>query len=215
MAQKFKNDARALLATPVAIGDTSIVLEAGFGDLFPVADMGVGTAGDWFKVTLEKETGEKEIVKVRTRASGSDILSNVLRAQEGTSALAFDSATTVVGLRLTADDIQRTLEVDWSAIPEEDLAAVSSNKTLTLDCRGQHVDTDDASVTIPAGVFSKGDLVVLYNNSAATRSVIAGAGVTLRWDGGVSGNRTLERYGLCTVFCVATNVFRITGAGVS
>lgn len=105
MAQLFKNDARARVATAVGSGDTSIVLEAGYGDLFPVATMGTGTVGDWFRATLEKDTGEKEIVKVRTRASGSDIFSNVLRAQEGTTAMAFDAGS-VIGLRLTAADVE-------------------------------------------------------------------------------------------------------------
>lgn len=104
MPQLFKNDSRAVLATTIAPADTSIALSSGLGDLFPVATMGVGATGDWFKITLENDLGQKEIVKVRTRGLGSDILSNLQRAQEGTTAMAFDAGT-VVGLRLTAGDI--------------------------------------------------------------------------------------------------------------
>lgn len=141
MAQLFKNDARANLASAISPSDTSLVLEAGYGDLFPVANMGTGTVGDWFKTTLEKETGEKEIIRVRTRSSGSDILSNVLRAQEGTTAMSFDAATSVVGLRLTADDIQSVITAaelmasmglrpipDWSSV----IAAATGYPNLSV-----------------------------------------------------------------------------------
>jgi hypothetical protein len=106
MTQKFNNDARAMLATSISDSDTSIVLSGGSGDLFPVADMGTGSTGDWFKVTLENALSQKEIVRVRTRTMGSDILADVERAQESTVARAFDAGTTVVGLRLTAGDIE-------------------------------------------------------------------------------------------------------------
>lgn len=215
MAQLFKNDARSMLASALGMADTSLVVGAGLGDRFPVATMGTGTSGDWFKVTLEDETGAKEIVKVRTRALGVDVLSNIQRAQEGTTALDFDAGTTVVGLRLTAGDIQSTLEADWAAIPEEDIVPSGSNKTLTIACRGQHVDTDDSSITVPFSVFSKGDLVVIYNNSAADRSIIGAGGTTIYWDGGATGTRTLEPFGICTLFCVSTGTFRISGAGLS
>jgi hypothetical protein len=214
MPQLFKNDARARLATAINDSATTIVVEAGYGDRFPVATMGTGVVGDWFKATLENELGVKEVVKVRTRTAGSDMLADVVRGEEGYAAASWDAGT-VIGLRLTADDIQAVLGVDWSAIPEESVTAVSSVKTLTHDCRGQHVDTDSATILVPSGVFSKGDLVVIYNNSGGNRAINAAGGVTMRWDGGVTGNRVLEPYGLCTVFCVASNVFRITGAGVS
>lgn len=113
MGQKFKNNARALLAAGITASDTSIVVEGGYGDLFPVATLGLGSSGDWFKATLELEGGEREIVKVRTRASGSDVFSEVVRAQEGSTAL-ICPAGTVIGLRFTAADVQGVLD---SAFP--------------------------------------------------------------------------------------------------
>lgn len=104
MSQQFKNDARAVLATSITAVDTSIAVAATLGDLFPPANMGTGVTGDWFKATLENALGQKEIIKVRTRALGSDVFADVQRAQEGTTARAFDAGT-VVGLRLTAGDI--------------------------------------------------------------------------------------------------------------
>jgi hypothetical protein len=108
MPQQFTNNARALLTASIGTTDTSIVIESDKAYLFPVANTGTGSvsaATDWFKVTLQNSSGAVEIVYVRTRPSGSSVFSNVIRGQEGTTALAF-SAGTVVGLRITAADIQ-------------------------------------------------------------------------------------------------------------
>ena len=108
MPQQFTNNARALLTASIGTTDTSIVIESDKAYLFPVANTGTGSvsaATDWFKVTLQNSSGAVEIVYVRTRPSGSSVFSNVIRGQEGTTALTF-SAGTVVGLRITAADIQ-------------------------------------------------------------------------------------------------------------
>jgi hypothetical protein len=65
----------------------------------------VGAALNWFKCTLQNAAGEIEIVYVRTRASGSSVLTNVLRGQEGTTARAYAVGDTI-SLRLTAVDIE-------------------------------------------------------------------------------------------------------------
>ena len=72
----------------------------------------------------------------------------------------------------------------------------------------------DANVTVPPSVFSAGDVVVIYNNSASSVSVLRGSGVTMYWVGGVNGDRALTARGLATLLCVASNVFVITGQGL-
>lgn len=111
MAQQFKNNARSLLVSSINSSVTSIVIESAKADLFPVANVGTGSlpsASDWFKVTLQDSSGAVEIVAVRTRTAGSGVLSNVIRGYDGTTALAF-VAGTVVGLRITAVDVQTAL----------------------------------------------------------------------------------------------------------
>ena len=113
MAQQFRNNARALLTASVTDTATTIVIEATKADLFPIADVGTGSlpsTSDWFKVTLQDPNGNVEIVAVRTRTAGSGILSNVIRGYDGTTALAFVSGT-VVGLRITAEDVQTALDL--------------------------------------------------------------------------------------------------------
>lgn len=217
MPQKIIDNARSILAASINTSATSITVPTGKGDLFPVANTGavpVSSAADWFKLTLELVDGRKEIVYVRTRTTGSDILSNILRAQEGTTALDCPSGT-VVGLRLTALDIQDAVESDWSSIPEEMVAASVGVKTLTADCTGKFVKTDGNNILVPPGVFSDGNVPAVFNNSASNVAVQPGSGVTIRWDAGATGARTLEPYGLCSIFCVDSNEFRIVGAGLS
>lgn len=113
MAQKFANNARALLVAGISDTDTSIVIQAAKADLFPVANVGTGTlpsTNSWFKVTLQNSAGAVEIVAVRTRTAGSGVLANVIRGYDDTTPLNF-VAGTVVGLRITAEDVQTAIDL--------------------------------------------------------------------------------------------------------
>lgn len=113
MAQQFTNNARALLTSSIALDATSLVVESTKADLFPIADVGAGTlpsVNSWFKVTLQDSSGNVEIVAVRSRTAGSGLMSNVIRGYDGTIARAF-TAGTVVGLRITAEDVQTALDL--------------------------------------------------------------------------------------------------------
>lgn len=107
MTQLFSNQARALLTAGILAADTSLSIETAKAGLFPIANTGTGsvpaTATDWFKAVLQDSAGNVEIVYVRTRASNSAVLSNVIRAREGTTARDF-AAGSVCGLRMTASD---------------------------------------------------------------------------------------------------------------
>ena len=88
--------------------------------------------------------------------------------------------------------------------------------TLLVSDLGKVVCITTGGVTIPSGVFSSGDAVTIYNASGSNQTITRGSGVTLRIAGtSTSGNKTLAGYGLCTVLCVASNVFVVGGAGLS
>lgn len=161
MAQLFKNFARARIASSIGSSDTTIVLQSGYGAIFPEANMGTGPTGDWFKCVLEKATGEREIVAVRTRSSGSDILSNVLRAQEGTTAISFD-ANTVIGVRLTSEDV----------------SAMLAPRVLVAG------DTMTGPLQVPAGATGAQAPQVqeVVGKTAATGSAKMPVGTTAEWD---------------------------------
>jgi len=113
MSQLFANRAISILQATINSSATSLTVEAGKADRFPVADTGtdpVNTAGkDWFKAVLRDSAGNWEIVYVRTRTLGSAVLSNVQRAQEGTTAIGF-AAGSIVRVSITAGDIEDSLE---------------------------------------------------------------------------------------------------------
>lgn len=94
--------------------------------------------------------------------------------------------------------------------------AQSGAYVLVAADHGKHISITTGGVTVPAGVFSIGDTVTIFNNSTAAQTITQGASVTLRQVGTTNtGNRTLAGYGLCTILCVASNIFVITGGGVT
>ena len=90
-----KNNAYSTLAGSITDSATSITVQVSHGDRFPVV-----AGSDYSYVTIEDASGNREIVKVTARASGSDTLT-VVRNQEASIAKAFASGS-IVSLRPTA-----------------------------------------------------------------------------------------------------------------
>ena len=91
----------------------------------------------------------------------------------------------------------------------------TSAYTLTASDDGKLVTTN-SNVTVPQNVFSVPDAVTIVNNSSANITIIQGSGVTLRLTGTtVTGNRTIAPYGMASIICVASNVFFISGGGLT
>ena len=87
------------------------------------------------------------------------------------------------------------------------LAATDDGKTISITTGG---------VTVNANILSAGSIVSIFNNSGSNQTITQGSTVTLRQAGTANtGNRTLAQYGVCTVLCVASNTFVISGAGLS
>jgi hypothetical protein len=92
----------------------------------------------------------------------------------------------------------------------------TASYVLLVGDAGQVVSITTGGVTVPSGVFSAGQAVSIYNNSATSQTITQGGGTTMTLaSSGLTGNRTLGGYGLCTVLCIASNTFVITGAGIS
>jgi hypothetical protein len=94
--------------------------------------------------------------------------------------------------------------------------AQSGAYVLQASDDGKHISITTGGVTVPNAVFSTGQTVSIYNNSASNQTITQATSVTLRQAGTANtGNRTLAQYGLATILCTAANTFVITGAGVS
>ena len=95
------------------------------------------------------------------------------------------------------------------------VTAKTSAYILAVGDVGSIISITTGGVTVPSGVFSAGDTVLIYNNSASSQTITQGSSTTLRLPGTAdTGNRTLQQRGLATVLCVASNEFLITGSGL-
>jgi hypothetical protein len=113
---------------------------------------------------------------------------------------------------LTSTSTVSDIAGDLRDVPQNSKTAAY---TLVLSDNGKHISTT-SGVTVPASVFSVGDTVTIYNNSAASITITQGASVILRQVATTNtGNRTLAQRGLATILCVAANEFVITGGGLS
>ena len=96
------------------------------------------------------------------------------------------------------------------------LNAQAAAYTAAIGDTGRVINISAGGVTIPAGVFAANHAFSIYNNSGSNQTITQGASVTLRQAGTTNtGNRTLAPYGVATVLCVASNVFVISGAGLT
>lgn len=95
------------------------------------------------------------------------------------------------------------------------LRTVTGPYTLVGNDLGRTVSVT-GNVTIPANIFSTGDPITIFNNTLTTISLIPAAGVTLYFAAtALTGTRSLTTRALCTVLCVDTNTFVVTGVGIS
>ena len=94
-----------------------------------------------------------------------------------------------------------------------------SNKTsaYTLTANDDNrLITTTAGITVPANIFSAAEATTIYNNSSSSITITPAGGVTLRLSGSnITGTRTLAQRGVCTIMCVASNEFIITGSGLA
>lgn len=87
---------------------------------------------------------------------------------------------------------------------------------LTLSGHGKMIAVTTGNVFVPNAVFSAGDNITVYNNSAASITITQNTSVTMYQVGtATTGNRTLAQRGLATIFCVAANTFVISGGGLT
>lgn len=133
---KFKNNASAKLSTAILSGDTALTVVAGQGALFPTL-----TGGDTFRATLQSSTA-LEIISVTARSTDAF---TIVRAQEGTSAVAF-AAGDLLELRLTEavmeSFVQRT-EADADVTTLDSLTDVTITSVTDLDVLGYNTGGTD------------------------------------------------------------------------
>ena len=118
-------------------------------------------------------------------------------------------------------DVAQTFTADQTFTSTQTYPRVPANSqtaayTLVATDAGKHINITTGGITVPSGVFSVGDAISIYNNSASNQIITQGASVTIRRPATTdTGNRSLSQYGICTLLCVGSDIFVITGSGVS
>jgi microcystin-dependent protein len=130
MPQKFSNNSRSKLASGITSADVSFSVLSGAGDLFPVANTGAGalpSTNDWFKVAITDVSGDIEFLGVRTRASGSDVMSSVVRGIDGTTARAWGVGSAVLQT-LSAADVQAAFNPPPPSVAPADVGGLANTQ---------------------------------------------------------------------------------------
>lgn len=105
---------------------------------------------------------------------------------------------------------QNGFELGYKGLPQNVQAA---GYTLVAADKGKHVYlTSAGNCTVPAGVFSPGDVVTIVSGNTSSCTIVQGASTILNQAGTTNtGNRTLLPHGICTLLCIGTNAFFISG----
>lgn len=167
---KFTNFATSTLASGILAGATSLSVFAGDGAKFPVLG-----AGDYFYAVLENLAGAREIIKVTARTG--DSFDTIVRAQDGTSALAWNAGDKVelrlvnLGLvELTASEIHdatnKATPVDADEIGIWDSVSLALRKVTWANLKATLKTYFDTIYTPLGHVF--------YNWSSWSPSDVAG-----------------------------------------
>lgn len=90
MSYVAKDFSRSTLAGAIAAGATSLTVQTGHGDRFPVV-----TAPDYTTAIITDGAGNYEKIQIGARASGSDTASSLTRGLDGTTARAWSSGVII------------------------------------------------------------------------------------------------------------------------
>jgi hypothetical protein len=152
-----------------------------------------------------------------TISEGANIGSNILVVDKTNNRVGVNNATPGVALDVTGAVRSSTTVTDSignvrTVVTDSKVASY----TLVATDAGKLISITTGGITVPSGVFSAGQTISIYNNSATSQVITQGAGVTLRLAGfATTGNKAVAGYGLGTIVCVASNVFVVGGGGVS
>jgi hypothetical protein len=118
------------------------------------------------------------------------------------------AAATITASATISDSIGNVREVPPNA--------QSGAYVLVASDSGKYINITTGGVTVNASIFSSGQSITIYNNSASSQTITQGTSVTMYLVGtATTGNRTLAQRGVCTILCVASNTFVITGGGLT
>ena len=124
------------------------------------------------------------------------------------AAATITASSTITGSSTISDSIGNV-----RTVPENTQTAAY---VLVASDSGKYINITTGGVTVNASIFTTGQSITIYNNSASNQTITQGTSVTMYLVGtATTGNRTLAQRGVCTILCVASNTFVITGGGLT
>jgi hypothetical protein len=206
--------ATGTLASSAALAASSLVIGGGAGVAPSTTTTGAGI------LTFLGTPSSANLATAVTDETGSGSLVFATSPTLATPRLAGSSSgyTTFASSNSSATNYTVTfpaenMTVGFRNIPQN---SQTSAYALAIGDVGKHISITTGGVTVNASIFSAGDVVTIYNNSAANQTITQGASVTMYLGGSATtGNRTLAQRGLATILCVAANTFVISGPGLT
>jgi hypothetical protein len=134
---------------------------------------------------------------------------NAIHPTGSTTNIVLDNVGNITGGAAISDSKGevRTVPVN-SQTGAYNVVAGDAGKFISITTGGVSVLTTTA--------FTTGQSVSIYNNSGSSQTITQGTSVTIYQVGTANtGNRTLAQRGLCTILCVGSNTYVITGGGVT
>tara|TARA_R110000803_G_scaffold48216_1_gene100150 strand:+ start:8595 stop:10250 length:1656 start_codon:yes stop_codon:yes gene_type:complete len=191
----FTNFAQSLLATGIDDVATTIAVDPGHGARFPA----ITVVGDFFYITLENVSLEREIVKVTARVVDT---MTVVRAQDNTTAYAWNAGDPVA-LRVNAAAIEYSLAAARLAADEAVVSATESANSAALSIANEaNVNAVAANATnINAAVANATDITTVAGINAAVTTVA-----------GISADATAVAGNAANVTAAAGNATNINAA---
>ena len=94
--------------------------------------------------------------------------------------------------------------------------ARTSGYSAVASDNGKLITMTTGDLSILSGVFSAGDAISVANISNSQFNILQGSGTTLYLSGTTqTGNRVLAAKGLCSIICVSSNTFFVSGGGIT
>lgn len=141
------------------------------------------------------------MIKVQNGYELGELHDVLLTTPADTDALMYDNATSMWKNSQTFRDIPQN--------------AQTVSYTLVATDRGKHISTTN-NVIVPAGIFTIGQAVTVFNDSG-TGVTITTSAVTAYLPGTAAAKTTfnLAARGCCTILCLGSNKFVISGGGLT
>lgn len=184
------------------------------GNGYAVGDWAISNGTTWDKVdntdavaSVNGKTGALTVTKADVGLDSVDNTADINKPVSTAQQAALNQKASLSGATFTGDifDSRGNLR----AVPQN---SKTSAYTLTLADIGKHVSITTGGVTVPAGVFSVGDVVIIYNNSAASQTISCSA-VTSYMSGVdvVKTSVSLSARGLCSVLFYGSSSAVLSG----